>query len=120
MLAVLTEFGFQSVALESLSIQQQAALLSQAQIVISAHGSGLTNLVFCNSGTQVIEIFSPNYVYPCYWLLSNLAGLDYSYILGEMPEGYHLHQLVYPDARSEDIWVNINELIAILKQCNIA
>jgi tetratricopeptide (TPR) repeat protein len=115
-LAVLTEFGFQSVTLESMSVQQQAALLSQAQIIVSAHGSGLTNLVFCNPGTQVIEIFSPNYVYPCYWLLSNLAGLDYSYILGEMPEGYHLHQLVYPDARTEDVWVNINELRAMLKQ----
>jgi tetratricopeptide (TPR) repeat protein len=118
-LAVLTEFGFQSITLESMSVQQQAALLSQAEIVISAHGSGLTNLVFCNPGTKAIEIFSPNYVYPCYWLLSNLIGLDYSYILGEMPEGYHLHQLVYPDARTEDIWVNINELRAMLKSLDV-
>ncbi|NEO53179.1 MAG: DUF563 domain-containing protein [Okeania sp. SIO3B5] len=70
----LTKFGFQSVTLESMSVTAQASLLANAKVVISPHGGGLTNLVFCHPGTKVIEIFSPNYIYSCYWLISNLVG----------------------------------------------
>ncbi|NET56918.1 MAG: tetratricopeptide repeat protein, partial [Symploca sp. SIO2E6] len=67
-ISFLEQFGFTSVSLESMSVRQQAALLAQAQVVVAPHGSGLTNTVFCSPGTKVIEIFSPNYVYHCYWL----------------------------------------------------
>ncbi|NET60866.1 MAG: glycosyltransferase family 61 protein, partial [Symploca sp. SIO2E6] len=89
--------------------------LAQAQVVVAPHGSGLTNTVFCSPGTKVIEIFSPNYVYHCYWLLSNLVGLEYYYLLGETLPGYILHQLIYPNSRIEDIFVNLDELSKIMK-----
>jgi len=111
----LNQFGFTSVSLEVMTVQQQAALLAQAKVVISPHGSGLTNIVFCSPGTKVIEIFSPNYVYHCYWLLSNLIGVEYYYLLGETLPGCALHQLIYPNSRIEDIFVNLDELFKILK-----
>ena len=110
---LLEPLGFQSVALESLSVRAQAELLSQAEVVISPHGGGLTNLAFCRSGTKVIELFSPRYVYPCYWFLSNLAGLEYAYLVGKTPAG-GLHQLLYTDARTEDIWIDLEELRSLL------
>ncbi len=112
---LLNQFGFKSVTLESMTVAEQAALLANAQVVIAPHGGGLTNTVFCNPGTKVIEIFAPNYVYPCYWLISNLVNLEYYYLLGENPEGFYLHKLLYPDARIEDIFVNPDELINILR-----
>jgi tetratricopeptide (TPR) repeat protein len=115
LIGLLTNFGFKSVTLESMSVTEQAALLANAKVIVSTHGSGLTNTVFCNLGTKVIEIFSPNYVYPCYWLISNLIGLEYYYLLGEYPEGFCFHQLLYPNARIEDIFVNLNELLNLLK-----
>ncbi|GET42081.1 glycosyltransferase 61 family protein [Microseira wollei] len=111
----LTKYGFRSVILESMSVVEQAALLAHAKVVVAPHGGGLTNTVFCNPGTKVIEIFSPNYVYPCYWLISNQIGLAYYYLQGENPEGFYLHKLLYPDARLEDIFVNINELLKIMR-----
>lgn len=116
---LLKNFGFQSIVLESMSVIEQAALLTNAKVVIAPHGGGLTNIVFCQPGTKVIEIFSPNYVYPCYWLVSNAIALEYYYLLGENPEGFYLHKLLYPNARIEDIFVNPNQLLNILNFAGI-
>ncbi len=79
----LTSYGFQVVYLEALTVAEQAALFAGAQAIAAPHGAGLTNLVFCQSGTRVIELFPPNYVNVCYWALSNQVGLDYYYLVGE-------------------------------------
>ncbi len=114
-LAILEPLGFQTVLLESLSVQQQANLLAQAEAVIAPHGGGLTNLVFCQPGTKVIELFPPDFVYPCYWLIANLVQLEYYYLLGQTPVGYYLTQLLYPNPRLADIWVDLEQLKAILQ-----
>jgi len=116
---LLSQFGFQCVALEVLSVVEQAALLANAEVVISPHGGGLTNTVFCQPGTKVIEIFSPNYVYPCYWLISNLLKLDYYYLTGIIPEGFYLHQLLYPDPRTEDILLDLADLKKVLNLAEV-
>ncbi|MCF3576346.1 glycosyltransferase 61 family protein [Planktothrix agardhii] len=114
LLRVLQPWGFHSIKLESMSVIEQAGLFSQAEIIIAPHGSGLTNLVFCQPNTKVIELFSPNYVYHCYWWISNLVELDYYYYIGETFPGYYLHRLVYPQPFSEDILVNIQEFLNLL------
>jgi hypothetical protein len=114
-LTILEKFGFRTVTLESLSVPEQALLLAQAEIVISPHGSGLTNLVFCSPGTKVIELFSPHYVYPCYWLISCLMELEYYYLVGTTPIGFYLQQLLYPNPRLEDIWIDLEQLQAVLQ-----
>ena len=119
MIEFLSDLGFQMVTLESLSVLEQAALLANAQVVISPHGGGLTNLVFCAPGTKVIEIFSPKFVYPCYWLVSNLVNLEYYYLLGKVPEGEYLHQLFYPNPRLEDIFVDLGELKQLLRHAGV-
>lgn len=116
---LLSQFGFQTVALESLSVLEQASLLASAEVVISPHGGGLTNTVFCQPGTKIIEIFSPNYVYPCYWLISNLCQLEYYYLTGITPAGAYLQELLYPDARIADILINLEDLKNILNLANI-
>ncbi|MCS7146826.1 MAG: glycosyltransferase 61 family protein [Geminocystis sp.] len=102
--------GFETVYLETLSVKKQAELLSEAEIVVSTHGSGLSNIVFCKPHTKVIEVFSPNYVYPCYWLVSNLVNLDYHYLLGEIIGSHHFHSLLYPDSRLEDVYLDVSVL----------
>lgn len=119
MIEFLSYLGFQIVTLESLSVLEQASLLANAKVVISPHGGGLTNLVFCSPGTKVIEIFSPKFVYPCYWLISNLVNLEYYYLLGKIPEGEYLHQLFYPNPRLEDILVDLEEFKQLLCQAGV-
>lgn len=83
LVAELQDRGFKSVALEELSVTQQANLMANARIVVAPHGAGLTNIAFCRQGTMVVEIFG-DYVVPCYWALSTLANLNYhSYLASE-------------------------------------
>lgn len=111
---ILLHYNFEIVNLELLSVKKQGELLSTAEIIISPHGSGLSNLVFCQPNTKVIEIFAPNYVYPCYWLVSNLVNLNYYYLIGEIIGSKHFHQLLYPDSRLEDIYLNCQNLEQLL------
>jgi tetratricopeptide (TPR) repeat protein len=115
----LAQFGFQFVTLEGRSVKEQAALLANASVVISPHGGGLTNTVFCRPGTKVIELFAPNYVYPCYWLVSNLLNLNYYYLIGKMPAGNFLYSSLYPDSRLADIWIDLNDLQATLNLAHV-
>jgi capsular polysaccharide biosynthesis protein len=83
LIPILKEADFQIVDMENLSVSDQASLFQSAAFIIAPHGAALTNLVFCNPGCQVLEIFSPTYVNPCYRALSHLVDLNHWYLLGE-------------------------------------
>lgn len=57
-------------------------IFSEASIVVSAHGAGLANLVFCHPGTKILELIPSDHIYPHYFSLSAAANLDYSFIVG--------------------------------------
>ena len=61
--------------LNDFDIFQQIDLFSNSSVIISATGSALANLVFCNPGTKVFEI-SPKYKYE----YENNFKTRYSYI----------------------------------------
>lgn len=48
--------GFKSFKFNNLSFADQIKLFSKAKIIISMFGAELSNLIFCNKGTKVIEI----------------------------------------------------------------
>jgi capsular polysaccharide biosynthesis protein len=76
---------------ESLSFIEQVALFSRAELIIAPHGAALANLIFAPPKSSVIEIFSPNYVNICYWVICNLGDIRYSYLLGDgkRPKPFH-------------------------------
>jgi hypothetical protein len=85
-------------------------LFRDAEFVVSPHGAGLTNLVFCRQGSSIIELFSPNYVNVIYWSLANQVGLNYGYLRGLggtdlAKRGRRVH---------EDITVDISQLKTLL------
>lgn len=113
---VLDRYGFQKVILETMSVADQADLFSSANIIVAPHGGGLTNLVFCEPGTKVIEIFSPKYVNVLYWVLSTHMDLDYYYCIGdgERPPSYEDPHIVW-----DNIVVNMDHLSLILQEAQI-
>ena len=119
LLPILAAFGFETLHLETLTVAEQAQAFAEAEAVVGVHGSGLTNLVFCPPGIPVIELFSPQYVYPCFWLVANGRSLSYFAVLGEHPEGLHLQQAFYPDARQADLWVRPQTLYQALELADI-
>lgn len=110
---ILSGYGFETVLPELMTVAEQARLFSSAEAIVSAHGGGLTNLVFCQAGTKVLEFFSPNYVNVLYWVLSNHVNLDYYYLIGE---GERPAEYVDPHLVWDNITVNLDQLTGILKK----
>lgn len=71
--------GFQTVALEEYTMEEQARLFSTARAVVAQHGAALANLIYMPRG-RLIEIFSspdrPQY----YSQYAGTMGLDYTAI----------------------------------------
>lgn len=76
--------GWETVTLTGMSIKKQIELFSEASHVISTHGAGLVNLLWCSEKTKVIEISQKELigkkVYP---ILSHHLGLSHHVLLGE-------------------------------------
>jgi capsular polysaccharide biosynthesis protein len=102
---LLEGYGFEEVDLDTMSLRAQAAVVQSAGVVVAPHGAALTNLVFARPGLKVLEIFSPNYINCCYWLLANIMGLDYWFVVGA---GDRVRDDVY--ALTDDIEVEIATL----------
>ncbi|MEP6489566.1 tetratricopeptide repeat protein [Microcoleus vaginatus GB2-A3] len=115
----LSRFGFVSVLLESMTLEEQIALFSRAKAIVAPHGSGLTNIIFCGAGTKVIELVSPNYIRQYYWAISQQLNLPHYYLIGESFNCYPIRQLMYQNPLTEDILVNLNSLQKLLEATNL-
>lgn len=114
-LEFLEKFGFINLALESISVREQALLLANTEAVIAPHGAGLTNLVFSSPGTKVIEIFSPEWIKPYFYRVGYYCGLDYYYLIGEKYRGKNRNFW----GRYADIIVDIDLLSQLMKKAGI-
>jgi capsular polysaccharide biosynthesis protein len=75
LLSILKELNFEFIDPANLSFKDQVNIFTQANVVMAPHGAALSNIVFCNPGTKVIEMFSPEYVNVCYQHLSGVCDL---------------------------------------------
>ncbi|MBE9187134.1 tetratricopeptide repeat protein [Microcoleus sp. LEGE 07076] len=107
---VLEKYGFVSIFPESMSLAEQIAHFYHAEAIVAAHGSGLTNTIFCQPGTKVIELMSPHYISHYYWGISQHLKLNHYYLAGEAFECYPIRQLMYQNSLTEDILVNLSSL----------
>ncbi|MEG4006622.1 tetratricopeptide repeat protein [Microcoleus sp. Pol11C1] len=112
---VLEKFGFVSILPESMSLAEQIAHFYHAQVIVAAHGSGLTNTIFSRQGTKVIELVSPHYISHYYWGISQYLQLEHYFLTGEAFECYPIRQLMYQNSLTEDILVNLSSLKKMLE-----
>jgi capsular polysaccharide biosynthesis protein len=80
---------FEIINPQHFEILDQMKIFSNAEIIISPHGSNLSNIIFSNKGTKIIEI-SPNFKNPYeinisarYKSLSENAGLQFNKIISD-------------------------------------
>jgi len=71
---------FLIIKLSELSFNEQIKIFNEAKIIIGSHGAGLTNLIFCEPSTKVIEIGNPNFDCDVFRNISNIQNLNYSFI----------------------------------------
>lgn len=111
--------GFVSVELETLTLTEQIALFRHAKVIVAPHGGGLTNLLFCSPGTQVVEFMAPQYMRHYYWVISRQLGLRHFFLTGEELACAPIQRLMYPSPLMEDIWINPTALNAMLNQLEL-
>lgn len=78
----LKSMDFEIIEMSSISFKEQVKICSEAQIIVSPHGAGLSNTVFCQNA-KLFELFPSSYVNTCFWFLSNQVGNEYYYMIGE-------------------------------------
>ena len=79
--------GWETVALENMTIKEQMKTFAEATHVVAAHGAGLVNLLWCSPGTKVIEIQDPKMIHKkVYPILSHHLGLIHElYLANTVP-----------------------------------
>ena len=70
LMRLLEPLGYQRITLAGRSVADQAALFGTASHVVGLHGAGLTNVVFCAAGAQLLEILPASYGTPAFYLLA--------------------------------------------------
>jgi Glycosyltransferase 61 len=107
--ALMRKFGFEIFDPSGHSVKEQASQFARARKVIGFHGAGLTNTIFCNTGTKILEIVSSGYASDSYSKLASQLGLDYSRIVHDVTRDHRLTGI------AEDFFVHIGKLEAELK-----
>ena len=76
--------GFKIYVLEEMDFLDQVNLFYNSKKIISPHGAGLANLIFCSKNPEVIEIINEHYT-KVFWGLGYLCGVEkYSMFRGEV------------------------------------
>jgi hypothetical protein len=90
---MLDRYGFEVVPDQPRPVAEQVALYQNASVVLGPHGASFANVLFCQPGTHLIELFAPGYVPEFFRYLAHLLQLPYAaYCHGEA-----IH---YPDHRA--------------------
>ena len=85
---LLAEYGFEDYRLADMSVAENVALFSQAEIVVGPHGAGLTDIMFADE-TSLVELFRGTDNTCVYFVLAKHLGHRYRYLQCE-PEGTDL------------------------------
>lgn len=101
LIALATQFGFEPITPESMTVAEQAALFSEASACIGPIGAGFTNIIFCKPGTAVVTL-SPNVGRETFFFdIASIVGAEYAYLFGEATDPalrYNSDFRVPPDA----------------------
>jgi hypothetical protein len=114
---LLSEYGFTSVFFENLSIDEQAKIMHESEIVLSLHGAGLTNCMFMQQETSLIEIIPKvdqlkDFRFP-FWRISSLCKLKYYSLFSETVDNNET------DIYDRDTIVDIQNLISIFDKITL-
>lgn len=108
---LLRQYDFQIIEDKPRPVAEQIAIYQQAEFIIGPHGASFTNIIWCQPGTHLFELFSPTYFPDFFRYLAELLGLRYSaYFHGPAGTGNWAKGL------EDDIYVSIKELERCLRK----
>lgn len=104
--ALMHRHGIEVKELSGMVVIEQMALFASARLVVATHGAGLTNLMWCEEGTKVIELLPDRHRVPCFRDICRQRKLEHQVIL--------CPQTPAEDALSASMEVSLQDLEAAL------
>ncbi len=80
----LHDAGFVSYVMEDMPVIDQIALMAQAEFVVGPHGGGFANLMFCQPGRLVLEMFSETWIADYFFAMAQANGMHYGNIVNKV------------------------------------
>lgn len=80
---VLSRFGFTTIAMEGLALDEQIAAVAGAEAIVAPHGAALSHLIHAGDGATVIECMPAAYCNASFFVLAGACGLRYGALAGE-------------------------------------
>ncbi|MDX2109029.1 MAG: glycosyltransferase 61 family protein [Verrucomicrobiota bacterium] len=112
---VLELLGFQTVFLENISVLEQINLFSNAKLIISQHGAGLTNCVFAPPKAVIVELMSDSTesissATDCYFKMTACLGQYYHRIVS-----YAVEKPPTQSPQDHPFHCNIDSLLRVIE-----
>lgn len=93
------------------SVTEQVAIYQNAEFIIGPHGASFVNILWCQPGTHLFELFAPTYFPDFYRNISEQLGLRYSaYFHGSAATGG------WAEGLEDDVYVSVDELERCLEK----
>ena len=87
------------------SVAEQVAIYQNAEFIIGPHGASFVNILWCQPGTHLFELFAPTYFPDFYRNMAEQLGLRYSaYFHGPAGTGG------WAEGLEADMYVSVDEL----------
>ncbi len=83
--SVLSGYGFMPIRPETMTFDEQVSVFSEADVIVGAHGAGLSNIIFCSGQAAIIELFPWSEWRPFFWAICNRFGFRYTYLRCRSP-----------------------------------
>ena len=99
--------GFTKIKLTEINFKNQVGLFNHANIIIGAHGAGLSNMIFSKSETKVIEIKPEYHVNDFFPRLSKINNLNYNKIVSKDLK-------LNIENKPGDIFVDLNDIAELI------
>ncbi|EOR93981.1 hypothetical protein ADIARSV_2815 [Arcticibacter svalbardensis MN12-7] len=111
-LDVMKHFGYEIINYENMSLEEQISVTASARCMVSIHGAGLTNMIYMQPGSNVLE-FRRDRIYhnQCYWHLADAVHLNYHYLFGTPDD-----DLLVIESEGCNLTIDIGKLVAVLNQ----
>ncbi|WP_375437447.1 DUF563 domain-containing protein [uncultured Hymenobacter sp.] len=109
---IMATYGIEVIEDEPHSLDEQIHLFQNASVIVAPHGAALTNLLWCDEGTQVMEFFAGSYTPNFYYYMCTMLGLKYDFLVDYSAGSRHNHWANVAD----DIVVDIDTLKDKLNQ----
>jgi len=105
--------GFEILEPSTISVEDQAQTFATATAIVSAHGSALTNLIFCRAGTRVVEIFPNQYFDASFWTMASAKQCWYAATTAD-GGGTIDDRIPYMEGQRKDVHISLKALATAL------